>query len=194
MKKLASLTLIAAILLTLGATSFVQAFEPKSQTVIIGAKVLPYAVIRFPSGGQQFRFRDLEGKAGVYNVDGILPAVTDIFEGTFRVPTDDDDFRGLQFWLDSNTSVTVDFAFATQDLLGNPWHNQPTLFEVRSSNNEAAYAGANVMLGDRPSSFTRGRGLEQFWIDGAIKIENISDIEPNYYGGSLIVTLSQAQD
>jgi hypothetical protein len=186
-----SITLIAILLLALGATSPSHAFDDKDYYVTVGATVLPYAGIRFPSGGQQLRFDDLEGKAAVYNVDGPLKGVEDIFDGTFRVPAGEDGFRGLNFSLESNTNVTLDFELRTADLMGNAWHNQPTLFEIQGSNNESAYAGSNVVLDSVATSLSRSRGLEQFWIDAAIKIESVSGIEPNYYGGSLVITLSQ---
>ncbi|HPT62452.1 MAG TPA: hypothetical protein PLN81_12825 [Bacillota bacterium] len=198
MKRLLSLVLTAVLVAGVAATGLAQgSVQSISETkyILVGLQILPFAKITFPTVEQTIHF-GIADRPGVYNTSGYLRDVENLFDATFVKDPGDEDFRGLEFRLESNVDVRVDFSFATAYLppiFTFSWPEIPTLFEVRRGGEEAVcFYGYLVDLGDRPSSFThlRADGEQAFFIDGAIRID--SKAAPDLYTGGLIMTVSSA--
>ncbi|HAI52498.1 MAG TPA: hypothetical protein DCL99_04315 [Firmicutes bacterium] len=195
MRKLLTLLLATALLAGVAATGLAQGSTRSiSQTkyILVGLEVSPFVKITFPTVDQTMHF-GIANRPGVYSTSGYLKDVEDLFNATFIKDPEDEDFRGLEFRLESNVDVRVDFAFETTLSPTFPfsWPQIPTLFEVRQGGEEAVcFYGYMFDIEDRPDSFIHSSddGEQAFFIDGAIRVD--SNSAPYRYTAGLVMTVS----
>lgn len=196
MKKLMSITLVALLVLTLGAISF--AAEGPVGTleaeIDVYATVGPYASLR---AGGPVNFGTLLGKVGLYTANGFDNTPEQFYHraaGIFGIGSDlyvGNNNGWGSFYVESNTDVNVAMSF---DNTG--WLASPTLFAIAKEGAPSAplaWAASNFELGALPTSFVHPYqvGEKLYGVDGAIWIQSISQQMADNYTGLITVTVSK---
>ncbi len=203
MKRLMSITLAVVLVLALGSWAFANELKGDLEAEIpVRAEIGPYAEV---TGTRNIEFGLLDGEVGIYVVNGdwfynwVLP-IFDADQG--RKENDNPDGWG-QFVVESNTDITIAVSFDSDG-----WMKSPTVFGVHRGGSEGdgwwnvevynAWAGHNVNLGNRPTSFVHyydedglTPGPRKYDVNGAIWIQSISQQAAQAYEGTLVVTVSK---